>query len=167
MCFQLVKMASLWDEVASLVPDIAVLRRLLFAAAHIPSSLPMYPQTICEFAFQFSKHKPQPHQVRVILLFWMKRHLILIRCSLEIYYSWIIWEIVNQESFWFHQILFARNVEGIYSCALTAQYHLPCILKIWAPYLQRLIENTVRIVIKVALSHSTMAFTVLLRVGNQ
>lgn len=67
MCFQLVKMASLWDEVASLVPDIAVLRRLLFAAAHIPSSLPMYPQTICEFAFQFSKHKPQPHQVRVLL----------------------------------------------------------------------------------------------------
>lgn len=27
----------------------------------------MYPQTICEFAFQFSKHKPQPHQVRVLL----------------------------------------------------------------------------------------------------
>lgn len=61
------KMAS-WSEISSIVPDIAILRRVLFAAAHIPNSIPRYPEIVCEFAFQSAKqHRPEPEKVRVLL----------------------------------------------------------------------------------------------------
>lgn len=66
MCFLVLKMAS-WNEVSSIVPDMAILRRVLFAAAHIPTSVPRYPEIVCEFAFQSAKHRPEPEKVRVLL----------------------------------------------------------------------------------------------------
>lgn len=64
--FSASKMA-LWDEIASVVPEPAVLRRALFAAAHVPNSTPKYSEIVCEFAFQSSKDKLNPEKLRVLL----------------------------------------------------------------------------------------------------
>ena len=42
---------AMWEEVVSLVPDPAVLRRLLFAAVQIPKSTPHYSDIVTDFAF--------------------------------------------------------------------------------------------------------------------
>ena len=76
-------MAS-WDEISSAVPDVAILRRILFAAAHLPNSMPKYAEVIVEFAFSSCKIKPKPEKVRVLLENLpssVAKHLILTRFS--------------------------------------------------------------------------------------
>lgn len=58
---------ALWDEIASVISDPAVLRRALFAAAHVPHSLPKYSEVISDFVFQSSKDRPKPEKLRILL----------------------------------------------------------------------------------------------------
>ena len=57
----------MWQEVVSLVPDPAVLRRLLFAAVQIPKSAPHYSRIVTDFAFGNSKEKPSSEKTGVLL----------------------------------------------------------------------------------------------------
>ncbi len=57
----------MWEEVASVVPDVTVLRRLLFAAVQIPKSSPKYAEIVREFAFGAYEQKPSPEKIRVLL----------------------------------------------------------------------------------------------------
>jgi len=55
----------MWEEVGSIVPDVAVLRRLLFAAVQILKSTPRYSDIVNDFAFGTSEQKPSPEKARI------------------------------------------------------------------------------------------------------
>lgn len=57
----------MFEEIASSVPDVTVLRRLLFAAVHIPKSAPRYSELVTAFAYEACEEKPSPDQTRVLL----------------------------------------------------------------------------------------------------
>jgi len=57
----------MWEEVGSIVPDVAVLRRLLFAAVQILKSTPRYSDIVNDFAFGTSEQKPSPEKTRLLL----------------------------------------------------------------------------------------------------
>lgn len=44
-----------------------MLRRLLFAAVHIPKSAPRYSELVTEFAYDGWEEKPSPDRARVLL----------------------------------------------------------------------------------------------------
>lgn len=58
---------ALWDEISSVIPDVSILRRVLFAAAHVPNSTPKYSEVVHEFAFASCKKKPKPEKLRVLM----------------------------------------------------------------------------------------------------
>ena len=57
----------MFEEIASSVPDVTVLRRLLFAAVHIPKSAPRYSELVTEIAYDGCEEKPSPDRTRVLL----------------------------------------------------------------------------------------------------
>lgn len=57
----------MFEEIAASVPDVTVLRRLLFAAVHIPKSTPRYSELVTDFAYGACEEKPVPESVRVLL----------------------------------------------------------------------------------------------------
>ena len=57
----------MFEEIASNVPDVPVLRRLLFAAVHIPKCTPRYSELVTEFAYSTCEEKPSPEKTRVLL----------------------------------------------------------------------------------------------------
>ena len=70
--------SEMFEEVASNVPDVTVLRRLLFAAVHIPKATPRYSELVTDFAYGACEEKPSPDKIRVLLEnleFLNKKHL--------------------------------------------------------------------------------------------
>ena len=63
---QLVK-PKMWQEVEATVPDITVLRKLLFASVYIPKATPQYLEEVVAFAFNGRIEKPNCDQIRVLL----------------------------------------------------------------------------------------------------
>lgn len=57
----------MFQEVARIVPDIAVLRRLIFASAYIPKEMPHYWEEVTAFAFNGVDKKPEPEGVKVLM----------------------------------------------------------------------------------------------------
>ena len=60
------QLLTMWQEIESTLPDITVLRRLLFASAHLAKESPNYWKIVCEFAFGYSE--PEHYErVRILL----------------------------------------------------------------------------------------------------
>ena len=57
----------MFEEIGSNVPDVTVLRRLLFAAVHIPKCTPRYSELVTEFAYSTCEERPSPEKIRVLL----------------------------------------------------------------------------------------------------
>ena len=57
----------MFEEIAASVPDLTVLRRLLFVAVHIPKSTLKYSELVTDFAYGACEEKPGPESVRVLL----------------------------------------------------------------------------------------------------
>lgn len=58
----------MWQEVGSALPEIAVLRKLLFASVNIPKQTPHYWEELIEFAYNGRVDKPpDAEKVRVLL----------------------------------------------------------------------------------------------------
>lgn len=57
----------MWQEVEAVVPDITVLRKLLFASVYIPKNTPQYLEEIVAFAFNGRVEKPDCDKIRVLL----------------------------------------------------------------------------------------------------
>ena len=57
----------MFEEIAASVPDVTVLRRLLFAAVHIPKSTPRYSEVVTDLVYGACEEKPGPESVRVLL----------------------------------------------------------------------------------------------------
>ena len=57
----------MWQEVEITVPDITVLRKLLFASVYIPKDTPQYLKEVVAFAFNGRVEKPDCDKIRVLL----------------------------------------------------------------------------------------------------
>ena len=57
----------MFQEVDSVVPDISVLRKLLFASTYIPKETLHYCEEVITFAFDGRTEKPDSEKVRVLL----------------------------------------------------------------------------------------------------
>lgn len=57
----------MFQEVASVLPDISVLRRLLFASAYIPKEMPHYWEEVTAFAFSEVDQRPEFMEVKVLM----------------------------------------------------------------------------------------------------
>ena len=57
----------MFQEVDRVVPDITVLRRILFASAHIPKEMPHYWEEVVGFAYDGIDKKPRIEEVKVLL----------------------------------------------------------------------------------------------------
>lgn len=56
----------MWQEVSKVVPNISILRRLLFAIANIPEDIPERWEVISQFSFEHSKDKPSVVDVKLL-----------------------------------------------------------------------------------------------------
>lgn len=57
----------MFQEVAAVLPDVTVLRRLLFACAYIPNELPHYWEEVTAFGFNGIDKKPKPKEIKVLM----------------------------------------------------------------------------------------------------
>lgn len=57
----------MWQEIDSVVPDVRILRRLLFASVHITKECPCYWKIVCDFAYGFSCTEHEFENVRILL----------------------------------------------------------------------------------------------------
>ena len=57
----------MFEEVGSVVPDVSILRRLLFASVHIPKEMPHYWEEVTAFAFGSADKAPKPTEVKVLM----------------------------------------------------------------------------------------------------
>lgn len=57
----------MFQEVSTVVPDVSVLRRLLFASVHFPKEMPRYWEEVTAFAFIGADKEPKPTEVKVLM----------------------------------------------------------------------------------------------------
>ena len=58
---------TMWQEIEGVVPDVSILRRLLFAVTQLSKDTPNYYSIICEFAFQEIFKNVDQEKVRVLV----------------------------------------------------------------------------------------------------
>ena len=57
----------MWQDIADIVPDPSIFRRLLFAAIQLPKSTPGYSRIVTDFAFEKCEKKPKPEDALLLL----------------------------------------------------------------------------------------------------